>query len=64
MSEFGVEVDAEKVEKVINWPKPKNGDEVRQFTAFAGYYRRFVKDFFEDCKTIDRIAPNYMSEKW
>ena len=45
VSEFGAEVDAEKVEKVINWPKPKNCDEVGQFTPFAGYYRRFVKDF-------------------
>ena len=39
MSESGVEVDPEKVEKVINCPTPKNGNEVRQFTAFAGYYR-------------------------
>ena len=29
VTERGVEVDPEKVEKVINWPTPKNGDEVR-----------------------------------
>ena len=58
VSEFGVEVDAEKVKNVINWPKPKNGDEVRQFTAFAGYYRRFVKDFSKIAKPLTELHPN------
>ena len=58
MSERGVEVDPEKVEKIINWPTPKNGDEVRQFTAFAGYYRRFCKDFSKIAKTLSDLHPN------
>ena len=45
VSEYGVEADQEKIEKVINWPEPKNAEEIRQFTSFSGYYRRFVKDF-------------------
>ena len=58
VSERGVEVDPEKVEKIINWPTPKNGDEVRQFTAFAGYYRRFCKDFSKIAKPLTDLHPN------
>ena len=63
VSEKGVEVDPEKVEKVINWPTPKNGDEVRQFTAFAGYYRRFVRDFSKIAKPLTELHPNTCLKK-
>lgn len=43
--EEGVEQDPDKMEKVKKWPMPKSSDERRLFLAFAGYYRRFVKDF-------------------
>ena len=45
VSDCGVETDPDKKEKVKNWPVPKNADELRSFIAFAGYYRRYVKDF-------------------
>ena len=45
VSDCGVETDPDKIEKVKNWPVPKNADELRSFVAFAGYYRRYVKDF-------------------
>ena len=45
VSENGAEPDPEKLDKVKNWSKPKNAEEIRQFTSFAGYYRRFVNDF-------------------
>ena len=45
VSERGVQADPEKIDKIRNWPNPKNAEEVRKFTSFAGYYRRFVKDF-------------------
>ena len=57
VSERGVEVDPEKVEKIINWPTQKNG-EVRQFTAFADYYRRFCKDFSKIAKPLTDLHSN------
>ncbi|MCG8048820.1 MAG: DDE-type integrase/transposase/recombinase, partial [Candidatus Thiodiazotropha taylori] len=58
VSENGVEADPEKLEKVQNWPIPKNADEVRQFTSFAGYYRRFVKDFSKIAKPLTDLHPH------
>ena len=47
-----------KLKKIRNWPTPKNAEEVRQFTSFAGYYRRFVKDFFKIAKPLTELHPN------
>ena len=41
----GVETDPGKLEKVRNWPVPRNPEELHSFLAFCGYYRKFVKDF-------------------
>ena len=57
VSENGVEADPEKIDRVINWPKPKNGEEVRQFTSFTGYYRRFLKDFSKIAKPLTDLHP-------
>jgi len=41
----GVEMQKEKVERVLNWLPPRNIKEVQKFLGLANYYRRFIKDF-------------------
>jgi len=41
----GIEMEAEKVDRVLSWPQLKNMKNVRKFLDLANYYRRFIKDF-------------------
>jgi hypothetical protein len=52
----GVAVDPGKVETVSNWQQPTNVSEIRSFLGLAGYYRRFIEGFFQDCPTHDGVA--------
>ena len=44
VSASGIDTDPNKIGKVKNWTTPENSDDFRRFIAFAGYYRKFVKD--------------------
>ena len=50
-------MDPKKVEVIIEWKPPRNVIEMRSFLGLVGYYRRFVKEDFDDCGPYDEIAP-------
>jgi len=41
----GIEMEKEKMDGVLSWPKPKNVKDVRKFLGLENYHRRFIKDF-------------------
>ena len=63
VSEKGIEPDQSKIDKVVNWPRPKTPEEVRQFIGFAGYYRKFVESFSQIAKPLTDLMPSTAKKK-
>ena len=62
VSENGVEPDPEKIDKVLNWPRPRTAEEVSQFLGFVGYYRKFIKDFSKIARPLTRFDATYQTK--
>ena len=45
LSGDGIEVQAEKVKAVRDWPVPKNISELRSYLGMVSYYRKFIPGF-------------------
>ena len=45
VSATGVRMIPSYVDRILDWPLPQTGKELRSFLGFCGYYRAFIKDF-------------------
>src|SRR6202020_960184 len=45
LSKYGMKMDEQKVEAIMDWPLPKNLTNIREFLGFCNFYRRFVQGF-------------------
>jgi len=41
----GVKMDPDKIKTIIDWQTPRNVTDIRSFTGFAGFYRKFIRNF-------------------
>jgi transposase InsO family protein len=55
VSENGIEPDPDKIKKIVDWERPTDVSKVRQFLGFAGYYRKFVKDFAKIARPLNDL---------
>jgi len=58
----GIEIEAEKVDEVLNWPQLKNVKDIRKFLGHANYYRRFIKNFARIARPMNVLT--WKDEKW
>uniref|UniRef100_A0A672FGV6 Gypsy retrotransposon integrase-like protein 1 n=1 Tax=Salarias fasciatus TaxID=181472 RepID=A0A672FGV6_SALFA len=59
VSEKGVDTDPAKVAVLKSWPIPHNLKTLRSFLGFAGYYRRFIKDYAAIVKPLNDLTRGY-----
>lgn len=52
----GIQVDAQKIEAVKNWPRATSPTEIRSFLGLSGYYRRFVEGFSSIASPLTRLT--------
>jgi len=60
----GIEMEEEKVDRVLSWPEPKNVKDVRKFLGLANYYRRFIKDFAQVARSINILTRKDVKWQW
>jgi len=52
----GIEIEKEKVDRVLSWPEPRNVKDIRKFSGLANYYRRFIKDFAQVARLMNMLT--------
>jgi len=55
VSERGIEVDRAKIQVIEQLPPPTNVKGIRSFLGHAGFYRLFIKNFFEITRPLTRL---------
>ena len=63
VSNEGVQADPAKIEKVLEWPVPTDRKKLQRFLGFAGYYRRFVKDFARIAGPLHELLKGDVNQK-
>jgi len=64
IGEDGVRMEKEKVQRVIEWPIPKNVKDIQKFLVLANYYRQFVKDFAKIAKLLHEMTRKENKWSW
>jgi len=59
-----IEMEKEKVDRVLSWPEPRNIKDVRKFLGLTNYYRRFIKDFARVARPMNVLTRKDIKWRW
>ena len=63
VSEKGIATDPKKIETILDWPRPKTVTDVRSFTVFINYYRKYIKDYAKIARPLYKLTSRENSKK-
>ncbi|MBW0573882.1 hypothetical protein O181_113597, partial [Austropuccinia psidii MF-1] len=55
VSSEGLKMDSSKVQKILNWPQPKNIKALQSFLRFANFYRCSIKNYFKKISALTSL---------
>nr|GEW51240.1 putative reverse transcriptase domain-containing protein [Tanacetum cinerariifolium] len=64
INDSGIHVDPSKIEAVRNWKSPRTLTEVCSFLGLAGYYRRFIENFYKIAKSLTILTQKCKTFDW
>ena len=56
VSPQGIATDPTKIEAILKWPRPKTVTDVRSFTGFTNYYRKFIKGYAKVARPLHELT--------
>jgi len=59
-----IEMEKEKVDRVLSWPEPRNVKDVRKFLGLANYYRRSIKNFAQVARPMNVLTRKDVKWQW
>ena len=60
----GIQMIPSYVERVLDWPLPKTGKELRSFLGFSGYYRAFIREYAHLTFEMQKMKNNKNELTW
>ena len=57
ISKKSIEVDKAKVDWITNLPPPRSIKKIYSFLGYAGFYRRFIKNFSKITRPLTNLLP-------
>ena len=64
VSAQGIRMIPSYVSKILDWPLPKTGKELRSFLGFSGYYRVFIKEYSHLTYEMNKMKTNTGDITW
>ncbi|KAH0706582.1 hypothetical protein KY289_011658 [Solanum tuberosum] len=64
VSSMGIEGNPKKSDAVKSWLRPLSSNDIRSFLGLAGYYRRFVEDFYSIASPLTTLTQKKSKFEW